>query len=260
MSSQAWSSGELILGVSVHPFPGKVQRAFILYGFYFIFLLMKQEQDFRSGVFEIQYGNHPICDLVILPVPSSGLKLAPSFAHVTHLDAPPSPIPAAIKGSSQTVSLAPGAILNVTQIHPLLIQPMDVLGELLSSMNMVVTAAHPPVDEPIRTNISSIAPYSGANVSLTIDPKGTPNALTYDFLIFAVNRMCSCYSFSTGQGLRGQLYIDRFYLGEVTMLPSNPASTTSPLVEGIVDASAARTATARKKRSMAQRLWNVGRS
>ena len=260
VSSQAWSSGDYMLGVSVYPVTEKVQRAFILYGFYFIFLLMKQEHDFRSGVFEVVYGDHPVCALVILPFASSGLKLAPSFAHVTHLDPPPLPIPGGIKGSSQTFSLPSGPLINLTQIQPLLIQPMDVLGELLSSMDMMITAAQSPVDEIIQNNIASIAPNSGVNVSLSLAPKRTANAMTYGFVISTIDRMCLWFELESGQGLRGQLYNDHGYLGEITMLPSNSAPTKSPLVEAIADASAARTATARKKRSMPPRLWNAGRS
>ena len=241
--SQAWSSKDLILGVSVAKKQGVVQRAFLMYGFYFIFLLMKQEKDFRSGVFEIQYGGIPICDLVILPKVSSGLKLAPSFAHVTQLDPPPSPTADNTNGPSQVVAFEPW-VLKTTQIMPFLIQPMDQLGLLISIVDMLVTAAKPPENERVRKNIESIVPFSGVKISLSLTPNDTPNVLTYGGLIWCLYGMANSVLGSGGQGLRGQMWLRGVYLGEITMLPSNSSSSTDPLIEAIVDASTDR-ATAR---------------
>ena len=259
IQSQAWSTGDIILGMSVDEQQGVAQRGFLMYGFYLIFLLMKQEKDFRAGVFEIQYGGTTVCDLVILPIASSGMKLAPSFAHVTQLKPPPSPIADGTNSSLQIVAVEPGALLKVTPMMPFLIHPMDELGLLISVVDMLVTAAQPPANEPIRENIESIVPFSGVNISLSLAPNKTPKALTYDFLIWALSGMSDSALYYGGQALRGQMYFLGVYLGEITMIPSNSVPTTSPLIEAIVNASTS-TATARKKRSTAQRLWNAGRS
>ena len=87
--SQAWSLRDIILGISVYEKWGVVPQYWLLEGLYFIFLLMKQEKYFRSGVFEVQYFSGPICDIIILPTKTSGLHLAPNFTHVTQLDPPP---------------------------------------------------------------------------------------------------------------------------------------------------------------------------
>ena len=231
--SQAWSTGDIILGVSVDEQErGVVQRPFIIYGFYFIFLLMKQEKDFRSGVFQIQYLGTPVCDLVILPTGSSRLKLAPSFTHVTQLHPPPSPTASNTIGSPQGVVL-----LNTTSILPLLIQPMDELGQLISIVDMLVTAAWPPETERIRKNIESIVPFSGVNISLSLAPNDTPDVLRYGGLIWSLSSMADTVQRSEGQGLRGQMYSMDGYLGEITMLPSNSAASTNPLIQSFVTTS-----------------------
>ena len=244
LQSQAWSSGDFILGVSVDEEQRVVQRAFLVYGFYLIFLLMKQEKDFRAGVFELQYGGITVCDLVILPVASSGMKLAPSFAHVTQLKPPPSPVADGTNSTSQIVAVGPGGLLNVSIIMPFLIHPMDELGQLISVVDMMVTTAQPPVNETIRKNIESVVPFSGVKISLNLAPDETSKALTYDFLFWALYGVSTSIPNFQGQAPRCQMYFLDVYLGEITILPSN-LPTTSPLIEAIVNGSAAGTATAR---------------
>lgn len=234
--SQAWSSKDYILGVSVDKEQGVVQRPFVMYGFYFISLLMKQEKDFRSGVFEIQYGGIPICDLVILPKVSSGLKLAPSFTHVTQLDPPPSPTADNTNGFSQLAGWEPW-VLQTTKIMPFLIHPMDELGQLISIMDMLVTAAKSPENERVQKDIESIVPNSGVKISLSLAPNDTPNVLTYGGLVWALYGMADSVPGNGGQGLRGRMSLRSVYLGEITLVPSNSSPPTNPLIEAIVNAS-----------------------
>ena len=252
MPSQAWSLGGLILGVSVDEEQGVVERAVVMEGLYFIFLLMKQEKDFRSGVFEIQYSGIPLCDLVIFSTVSSGLHLAPDFAHVTQLHPPPSPIADNTNSFWQLDAPVLGMMLNATIIMPFLIRPMDELGELISLVDMLVTIAQPPGNERVQKNIESIVPSSGVKISLSLTQEDLPNAFTYADLIWAVGKISRANDDigAEGQALRGQMYLYNVYQGEVTLVPSNSSPSTIPLIEASVNASTG-TATARKRWSMA---------
>ena len=220
---------------------------------------MKQEQDFRSGLFAIQYLRISWCDLFILSIGSSRLKLAPSFAHVTQLNPPPSPIISSTNCSSQIFANESGGLLNVTQKMPFLVRPMNELGLLISIMDMLVTVAEPPANEAVRKNIESIVPFSGVKISLSLAPNDTPNVLRYGFAIWALAGLSDSVLDTGGQAPGGQMYFDDDYLGEITMVPSGSSSSTSPLIEAFLNASTG-TAIARKKRSMAQCLWDTGRS
>lgn len=255
--SQAWSGYHIILGMAVAKQLKDVQRSGFFFGLYFIFLLMKQEQDFRSGVFAIQYLGVPWFDIIILPTGSSGLKLAPSFAHVTQLNPPPSPITNSNNSSSQIFTSGSGGLLNTTVIKPFLARPMDELGLLIGIVDMLVTIAQPPANEAAR-NAESIVPFSGVNISLSVVPNHTANILRYGFVNWALAAMSAQVPDTEGQALRGQMYWDDHYLGEITMVPSDSSPSTSPLIEAFLRTSTG-TATARNKRSMAQRLWDAGR-
>ena len=252
--SQAWSTGNFILGVSVTKGREGVQRAAVINGFYFIFLLMKQEKDFRSGVFEIQFHGNVWCDLIILPFGSSGLKLAPSFAHVTQLDPPPSPIVDKTKSSLRlAVTGDPDWAIDCLVILPFLIQPMDELGQLISLVDMLVTAAEPPTNEPIRKTGSTILPNTGVRMTLSPNPNSTPYVMTYGYLYQMLDLMQRGVIGFVGQALNATMHINGTYIGEVTMTPTY-LPPTNPLIEAAVNTNMADRATARKKRSMAQRL------
>ena len=245
--SQAWSLGDIILGISVYERWGVVSQYYLLYGLYFIFLLMKQEKDFRSGVFEVQWAQQAICDLIILPTKTSGLHLAPNFTHVTQLDPPPSPIADNINSYSELVIPDLPLLLNVTVIEPYLVRPMDELGELINFVDMLVTVAEPPANKSVQKNTESIVPYSGVKISLNLthdDPHAT-EPFTYDSLIWAVGGMSrSADDFvPKGQAFRGQMVYgpEDVVIGEITVVPSNSAA-----VNASTD-----TATARKRWSMA---------
>lgn len=146
---RAWSFAGMVLGVSVGErwrWGTTVQRGFVIEGIYFILLLMKNQYDFRSSVFEIQYLGNPVCDIAIFTTGSSGLKTQPSFAHVTPLDPPPPPAAYNINSSSQLVASPLGVPLGlfvfISRIEPF--QPLDQLNQLLSLVDMLVTIAQPP--------------------------------------------------------------------------------------------------------------------
>ena len=254
--SQAWSLGDIILGISVYERWGVVPQSYPLLGFYFIFLLMKQEKDFRSGVFEVQWAQQPICDLIILPTRTSGLHLAPNFTQVTQLGPPPSPIAGKTNIYSKLVIPDTPLALNVTIIEPYLVRPMDELGELINFVDMLVTVAEPPANKSVQKNIESIVPYSGVKISLSLthDDPHAPEPFTYDSLIWAVRAMSYSGddSIPKGQAFRGQIQYgpEGVVVGEITVVPSNSAPSTSPLIEAAVNASTD-TATARKRWSMA---------
>ena len=250
--SQAWSMGDLILGVSVYERWKEVPRYYLLYGFYFIFLLMKQEKDFRSGVFEVIYLNKPICDLIILPTKISGSHLAITFTNVTQLDPPPSPIAGSTNSYSELVIFNTPLSLNVTMIEPHLVQPMDEVDELINFVDMLVTIAEPPTNATVEKNIVSNVPYSSVKISLNLTHADTPDPFTYDLLIWAVSAMSRSGTgfLFKGQATRGQILFgdDATNIGELTVVPSNSTPSTSPLIEAAVNAD---TATARKRWSIA---------
>ena len=258
--SQAWSLGTLILGVTLDEDQGKVvQRAIVLNALYFIFLLMKQEKDFRSGVFEIQFLGVSACDIVIFSTASSGLHLAPGFAHVTQLHLPPSSIANDTKSSSQLERPDRGMDLKTTIIRPYLIFGMDKLGQLINIVDMLLTIAQPPANESVHQNTQSAVPSSGSKISLNLTQDDVPKSLTYTDLIWAVSGMSAgsdALGFP-GQAVRGQMYLDDVYQGEITLVPSTLS--TSPLMAASVNASSD-TATARKRWSIASRLGNAERS
>lgn len=136
---------------------------------------------------------------------------------------------------------------------------MNELGLLISIMDMLVTVAEPPANEAIRKNIESIVPSSGVKISLSLAPNDTPNVLRYGFAIWTLAGLSDSVLDTGGQALKGQMYFDDDYLGEITMVPSGSSPSKSPLIEAFLNASTG-TAIARKERSMAQRLWDAGRS
>ena len=248
IKGESWSLKGLILGLVMNGYLGNVvERAAFMQSLYFVFLLMKQEQDFRSGVFAIHYLGVPWFDILILPVGSSGLELAPSLAHVTQLNPLPSPITTSTNGASQILANDLDFSVNLTQIEPFLIRPMDELGQWISIMDMVLTVAEPAANETVQENIESIVPFSGVKISLTLAPKFPSHVLQYSFVNWALGFMSSRLAGSRGQALRAQMYLDHHYLGEITMVPSDSSPSTSPLVEAFLNRSTDGTATARKK-------------
>ena len=258
--SQAWSSEKITLGVAADEEKGSVQRAMVMYGLYYILLFMKQDLDFRSGVFSVEYLGKHVCDLVVIPKGSTGLKLAPSFAHVTQLDPPPSNSTISSSGSVENESKW---TIWVTPIVPFLSHPMSSLDPLISIVGMLVAVAEPPADEILAHNISSVMPFGGVRIS--VSPNTNPSVLTYDFVLEILRSMANFVPNSQGQALRGEMFIKwEGYptgrsIGVITLVPSYSSPSTSPLIEAGVNVSAS-TATARKKRSMASRLWSTGRS
>lgn len=253
---QAWSFRGMVLGVSVSESQGKiVQRSFVELGIYFIFSLMKNENDFRSGVFEIQYGGISVCDIVIFITGSSGLEIQPSFAHVTRLAPPPSPIAYNTSSSSRLVASALGGLegleVYVTPIEPFL--PLDQLDLLISLLDMLVTVAQPPEDERVQRYTENTVSGVKTSISPVIDAR-PPSVMTYEQLIFAAqatSKTITEESVSWARAaLRIQLSLFKVYVGEITMVPSNSSAPTSLLMEGNVNASTG-TATARRKRLVA---------
>ena len=120
---------------------------------------------------------------------------------------------------------------------PFLIHPMDELGQLISIMDMLVTAAKSPENERVQKDIESIVPNSGVKISLSLAPNDTPNVLTYGGLVWAMYGMADSVPGSGGQGLRGRMSLRSVYLGEITLVPSNSSPPTNPLIEAIVNAS-----------------------
>ena len=252
--SQSWVLGDFILGVTVNEqqHRGVVQRAMVINALYLIFLLMKQEKSFRSGVFEIQYFDTSACDIVIFSAASSGLHLAPNFTHVTQLHPPSSPI--ADNTTSSSLQILPDLSLwmRTSIIMPFLIHPMDTLGELIDIVDMLLTIAQPPASEYVHKNTESIVPSSGVKMSLNLTQDDVPKFLTYNDLIWAMWAMSAGsegFGFP-GQAIRGQIYLNDVYEGEITMVPSTSSLSTSPLIAASVNASSG-TATARKRWSMA---------
>lgn len=265
MPPQAWSILGFILGVNVDEATQTkyrvVQRGIVLNALYFIFLLMKQENNFRSGIFEIQYLGISVCDIVIFSETSSGLHLAPGFPPITQLHLPPSSIADKSKGFSQLELPDLGMLLNVTVIMPFLVHQLDKLGQLINIVDMLFTLAKNPANETVHENIESTVPSSGVKFSLNLTQDDVPKPLTYDDLIWAVSGMSGGSEVFDvpGQALRGQMYLDKVYQGELTMLPSTSSPSTSPLIEASGNTSTG-TATARKRWSMVERLGDAGRS
>lgn len=252
---QAWSFLGLVLGVSVNERQGNiVQRSFVILGIYFIFLLMKNENDFRSGVFEIQYLGISVCDIIIFTSGSSGLETQPSFAHVTQLAPPSSPIAYNTNSSSQLVPSALGAPegleVLVTRIEPF--RPLDQLDLLISLVDMSVTAAQPPKDERVQTYTENTVSGVKTSISPVVDAR-PPNVMTYEQLISAATAAYWSITNNTEgvflAALRIQLFLHSVYVGEITMVPSNSST---PTTTG--------NATARKKRLIASSLWDARRS
>ena len=255
--SQAWTFSGMVLGVSVKEWQaGTVQRSLVELGIYFIFLLMKNEHDFRSGDSEIRYGEQNVCDIVIFPAGSSGLKKThqPSLAHVTQL-APPSPIAYNTNNSSQFVASASGLSAElkvyVTPIEPS--RPLDRLDLLISLLDTLVTVAQSPAGDRVQSHTENTVSGVKTSISPAIGAR-PPFVMTYKQLIYAAQ--VTSYSISdesegwARNALRIQLFLSGVYIGEMTMVPSNSSAPTSLLIEGNVNASTG-TTTARKKRLIA---------
>ena len=133
---------------------------------------------------------------------------------------------------------------------------MDELDELINFVDMVVKVAQPPANESVQNNIESTVPDSGVKISLSLthDDPHAPGPFTYDSLIWAVGSMFNSFDgFDLkGQASGGQIkYGPRgVVVGEITVVPSNSAPSTSPLIEAAVNASTD-IATSRKRWSMA---------
>ena len=237
-----------------------VQRAFVISGIYFIFSLMKSENDFRSGVFEIQYGGNFVCDIVIFTTGSSGLNTLPSFAHVTQLASPPSPIAynTTTNSSSQLVASALGlsdqTSMDISTIEPF--QPLDQLDLLLSLLDALVTIALPPEDEHVQSHTENTVFGVKTSISPVIDAR-PPNVMTYEHLIWAVGVTSFSISHVKDESERWllgaleiRMYRNRVYVGGFTMVPANSSAPTS-LRTGVDGNAFTGTATARQKRWIA---------
>ena len=251
--SQSWILEDFILGVAVNEHQGgKVQRSVVINALYFIFLLMKQENDFRSGVFEILLLDTSKCDIVIFSAVSSGLHLAPNFTHVTQLHPPSTPIADNTNSSSLQELPDRGLWLYTTIIMPFLIHPMDRLGELIDIVDMLLTIAEPPANATVHQNIESIVPSSGVKMSLNLTQDDVPRYLTYDNLMWVLWVMSlgtESLGFQ-GQAVRVHICLRSVYEGEITLVPSTSPLPTSSIIGASVNASSG-TATARKRWSMA---------
>ena len=248
--TQAWrfdplsTSESLTIGVSVtEQQGGVVPRSLVMNGIYTIFLAMKQDDDFRSGIFEINIADISLCDLVMFAGVSSGLQLAPRFAHVTQLHRPPRP-------TADNTTSSHDLEVNTYNIKPYLTRPMDELGMLINFMDMLVRLALPPAKERPQDNIKSIVPSSGVKVSY--------NLTQDDHLTFAdlISVFCGLSARTRdvakdrGQATRSDILLNDVYQGEILVVPSNSSLSTSPLIEASVNASAG-TATAKKRWSIA---------
>ena len=242
--SQAWSLGDFVLGVTVNEHQkveGKVKRGMVLNAFYFIFLLMKRENNFRSGVFEVQYFADPVCDIVIFSKASSGLHLTPSFPQVTQLHPPPSSIANNTKNSSQLEELNSDYRLDLSIIMPYQIHPIDQLDESINFMDMLLTLAEPPSNEAVDENTQSMVPSSGVKLAWNQTQDDVAKPLTYDTLISALYEMSESYDDLEfpGQEVRGKLYLNNVYQGELTLVraPFTSSPSTNPLIGASLNAS-----------------------
>ena len=225
ISNTGWLVGPFIFGVAIGEQQGKeqggqAQVGVVLSGLYVIFSLMKQEKDFRSGVFEIQYAGFSLCDIVISSRASSGLLLAPSFANMTQLRSPPSSI-----ADNTTTSLQreprPGMDIYTEMIFPWLIHQLDRLGELINIVDMLFKISKPPANETVHKNTESSLPFSGVIFSLNLTDNDVPT-LTYTDLIWAVGEMSegSEPHGYQGQATEGLMSLNGVYQGVLKLLPS----------------------------------------
>ena len=250
---QAWTLHGIVLGVSLNERQGNVvQRSFVISGIYFIFSLMKSENDFRSGVFEIQYCGDSVYDIVIFTTGSSGLNTLLSFAHVTQLAPPPSPIAHNTNSSSQLVASALGSTdglsITIYSIEPF--QPLDELDLLISLLDTLVTIAEPPEDERVQNHTNTVFGVK-TSISPVIDAR-PPGVMTYDQLLWVVSTTTDSIIHVKEFGpwwIRGaqrmEVFIFSDYVGEITIVPVNSSAPTSSRNPGTG------TATARKKRFIA---------
>ena len=255
MPPQAWVLDGIVYGVSgwvEEQRADHLQRYNVIYGIYFIFLLMKNTNDFRSGIFEIRYATGPACQIAIFPTGSNfGLKNEPSFANVTHLAFPPSPIAHKTNGSSYFDASAlgeDGLSINVTEIQPWL--PLDPLGVLISDMDILVTAAQPSKDDRMQRHIERVIPFSG--VKTTISPvvdSEPPDIFTWRQLITAAGAISNAirYELWGRKAFRAHLYLHGTYIGEIAMEQHNPWDPPVPPIEADAEMSTGM-AIARRKR------------
>ena len=251
ISNSAWQIGTFIFGVHVGEQQGKMQKGqaqigVVLNGLYIIFLMMKQEKDFRSGIFEVQFSGYSLCDMVIYSTASSGLHLAPSFAHVTQLRSPPSSV---ADNTTNPLQRDPprGMDIYTEVIIPWLIHQMDKLGQLINIVDMLREISRPPANKRVHRNYESSLPSSGVKLSLNLT-QYRDLTLTYADLIWAVGEMAAGSEPHgyPGQALKGEMFLYEVYQGVLTLLPSTSSPSTSPLVEVPINASSG-TATAKKR-------------
>ena len=256
---QAWSFSSIFLGVvpKERLLKGLMEKPFVVYGIYGIFLTMWYNKDFRSGAFEIRFDGFSICDVIMFPEGSPELKNQPSFAYVTKLAPPPSSIAHHTNGSSKLVAsaLEPDLEIQIPRTKPF--QPLDQASMLLSLVDMVTNAAAPPKDDLVEKNIEEIVPLTGVKTSInvSVDAK-PPRALTYGNIISAA--VFLSWNIARGEdyalaATTAILSLDWVYVGEIKLEPYNSSALTRPFIEANVDA-CADTATARLKRSMVRRL------
>ena len=267
IQTQAWSTSGIILGVQVSDAQGgRVQRATVIQGLYFILLWMKNTKDFRSGAFEIIDFDTPKCDIVIFPAGTSGfLKDQPSFAHVTQLELPPTSIVENTTSSSISAVKPPLFSMMLFPIEP--VRPLDELGVLINFIDIFVTAAQPPIDAPFPQSTVSSVPLSGVKLSITLggdDGRPSNDVLTNEAVFWAglaiSHDIIQDRSIIVQGSCKAVVRLGYVIAGYISLEPSsNSSASTSPLIGANVDAGTD-TATARKKRSMAQRLRDAGRS
>lgn len=256
---QAWAWKDMVLGVTVNEHQttkGIVQRAFVELGIYFIFLLMKNEKDFRSGVFEIQYAGWSVCDIILFSTGAHGLKTQFNFAQTTQLTPPPSPIAGNTTNSLKFLANTLGDISALkVYISPFeAFQPLDRLDMLIGVLDMLVTVAQPPDDQRVQSHTENTV--SGVRTSINpVMHLILPNVMTYEQLIFAASVVLDCVTDPRSEkwcsnAIRLQLQLHDHYVGDITMVPSNSSAATSLLRGGNIDGSTG-TATSRKKRSIA---------
>ena len=267
MVEKMWSHITILLGVSLgEGMPDQVQRAFVIVGIYKMLLKMQVENDFRSGVFRVMYLDVlPACDLYVRPIGLLGLKNESSVAGVTTLAPSSSSITSDTNSFAQVVASASG-VSSRPAIHVLPRRPtqrLDRLGMLISLMDMLVIAAKPWKDDRVARHTNAV-PSSGVTTTIDSLPDAwEPPYFTYeDFFDAAL----SLTSFIIGRDVYWMpaafdaiVWRRGFDIGEITMLRAGSAASRSPLTIANVSGSTG-TATARKKRSMAQGLGDAGRS
>ena len=253
--TQAWSLDSLTLGVSIdEKLGGEVTREYAENGIYSVFLLMMQEKDFRSGIFEIQTrSGDPLCNITLSSSGSSALHSAPEFAHVTQLHPPPSLI-ADNKNSSSQLD-APGQMrFYIDVLEPYLLRPMDELEILINFMDMLITLARSPFEARVNQDTESIVPSYGVKLSLYLTQDDPPSTITYGNLLRCVRFLSRWTQDPEGAPFKGQalsmiLVLGDVYQGNVTLVPSDSTLPTGTLIEASGNVSTG-TATARKRWSM----------